>query len=351
MSILAATLPPNPPSSPTTLPVTTVLPATGLVLLLLVCVAIIGVAIWTGVFKPRQVIAPDRVPPGRGELAVFLVMAGGFLLWLFLQAFYASYRLQQILLPSSTAPAILDLSLLSPADYAVLATAPSAAALIVLLIGDWSISPGLLDRLGIAPRHLTTSLRPGGIAVLFVVPFMLATTVILEAVYNALRYEHPKEHELLKIMGESSSLAVRGLLIVGATVMAPLFEEVVFRGHLQSLVRSILARMGLRHSAASALSEEADPELASSWELGVVPYQPADASARWIPSVAANWLAIVLTSICFALVHPAWTWPVIFVLSLCLGYAYERTQKLWVPIIIHASFNLVSTILFLATSG
>ncbi len=54
---------------------------------------------------------------------------------------------------------------------------------------------------------------------------------------------------------------------------------------------------------------------------------------------------------CFSLVHPAWMFPVIFLLALCLGYAYERTQNLWVPIIIHAGFNAASTIAFLLISG
>ena len=34
-------------------------------------------------------------------------------------------------------------------------------------------------------------------------------------------------------------------------------------------------------------------------------------------------------------------------LSLCLGYAYERTRNLWVSIIIHASFNAASVVMFL----
>jgi membrane protease YdiL (CAAX protease family) len=36
--------------------------------------------------------------------------------------------------------------------------------------------------------------------------------------------------------------------------------------------------------------------------------------------------------------------PLIFVLSLCLGYAYERTGNLWVPITIHALFNTIETV-------
>jgi membrane protease YdiL (CAAX protease family) len=60
-----------------------------------------------------------------------------------------------------------------------------------------------------------------------------------------------------------------------------------------------------------------------------------------------RWLAVVITSVIFAVVHPLWMAPLIFVLSICLGYAYERTGNLWVPIVMHALFNTSSTIVFL----
>jgi hypothetical protein len=61
----------------------------------------------------------------------------------------------------------------------------------------------------------------------------------------------------------------------------------------------------------------------------------------------ARWLAVIITSLVFAIIHPLWTAPMIFLLSLCLGYAYERTGSLWVPIIMHAMFNTSSTVMFL----
>jgi hypothetical protein len=65
------------------------------------------------------------------------------------------------------------------------------------------------------------------------------------------------------------------------------------------------------------------------------------------PTNAQTWCAIIITSMIFASVHPQWSQPVIFVLSVCLGYAYERTGNLWVPITIHAGFNTLSTAVFL----
>ena len=60
-----------------------------------------------------------------------------------------------------------------------------------------------------------------------------------------------------------------------------------------------------------------------------------------------TWLAIVITSLLFAAVHPLWMWPPIFFLSLGLGYCYERTGNLWTSITVHCLFNSVSTFLYL----
>jgi membrane protease YdiL (CAAX protease family) len=39
--------------------------------------------------------------------------------------------------------------------------------------------------------------------------------------------------------------------------------------------------------------------------------------------------------------------PPIFVLALCLGFAYERTGSLWVTMSIHALFNGFQTLFYL----
>jgi hypothetical protein len=78
---------------------------------------------------------------------------------------------------------------------------------------------------------------------------------------------------------------------------------------------------------------------------------PAPQAPPIVPPVWASWVAILATSALFALVHPTWTWPAIFLLAVCLGYAYERTGNLWVPVVIHAAFNATSTVLFLYGGG
>lgn len=87
--------------------------------------------------------------------------------------------------------------------------------------------------------------------------------------------------------------------VLGVTVGAPIIEEFIYRGFIQSGVLR-LTRSGP--------------------------------------------VAVVLTSLMFAMAH----WSAVeghalvtlFVLSLCFGMAMEKTGRLWVPILMHAAFNI-----------
>jgi membrane protease YdiL (CAAX protease family) len=142
---------------------------------------------------------------------------------------------------------------------------------------------------------------------LVVFPIVIGCGFLLENLYNAIGYKHPLSHDLLTAIKGEQNVGMKALQIFGAAIVAPAFEEYLFRGHIQT---ALVRLFGPR-------------------------------------SIARVWLAILVTSVLFAGVHPAWMAPLIFVLALCLGYAYERTGNLWVPIVIHACFNTLETILFL----
>ena len=68
--------------------------------------------------------------------------------------------------------------------------------------------------------------------------------------------------------------------------------------------------------------------------------------------VRSRWIAVFLTSFVFVLAH----WGVLpeggkhalaplFVLSVALGAAYERTGRLGVPMVMHAAFNTLNIVL------
>jgi uncharacterized protein len=117
------------------------------------------------------------------------------------------------------------------------------------------------------------------------------------------------------------------------TFMAPVFEELAFRGFLL-------------------------PSLASAWDWlqGNKDVAAPDRDPRW--SFAALFASCTLTSIAFALVHAdqlAHAWApllVLFAVSLVLCGVRLWTQSLAASTMIHATYNgTIFTIVFFVTGG
>lgn len=59
-----------------------------------------------------------------------------------------------------------------------------------------------------------------------------------------------------------------------------------------------------------------------------------------------KWIAIIVTSLVFGIVHGTIIWAIYtFIFSLCLIYIFERTKSLWGCILFHMSFNLVGAVM------
>ena len=112
-----------------------------------------------------------------------------------------------------------------------------------------------------------------------------------------------QQHEELELIAAHSQLSVRVLIIITAVAVVPVFEEMLFRGLFQTMIRSLLdARKGA-------------------------------------------WLSIIISSGLFTAAHYEPThWPALFALSVCMGYAYEKSGSLFRPIFIHSLFNATSII-------
>ncbi len=112
-----------------------------------------------------------------------------------------------------------------------------------------------------------------------------------------------QQHEQLTLMAEYSQLPLRILIIIVAVIIAPLLEELLFRGLFQTTIRSFFK---IRNGA---------------------------------------WPAIGISSVLFTTIHVnAEHWPALFVLGVCMGYAYEKSGSLFRPIFIHSVFNTASII-------
>ena len=104
-----------------------------------------------------------------------------------------------------------------------------------MLLANAVLRPLGLTRMGLSPDVLRRGLVQGLIGGIIVVPFIFFVAEATQLVWQVIHYEHPKEHDLLRLMGQSDHL-IEVVLIASAVLVAPLFEELLFRGHLQTVV-------------------------------------------------------------------------------------------------------------------
>jgi membrane protease YdiL (CAAX protease family) len=189
---------------------------------------------------------------------------------------------------------------LSDARLGIIAAAISLTVCLVasLAVAAGTFRHGLSRGLGLSPRHWICDLGRAIIGYLAVLPVCIALVVLFTYLFELYNLT-PQTHPVLKYM-HAFSPSWRVLAVIEAVVLAPLAEEMFFRGIVQSFFRRAF------HSPR---------------------------------------LAILLASAIFAVVHHGsepQALPSLFALALVLGYNYERTGRLISPILIHAIFNAVS---------
>jgi len=130
-----------------------------------------------------------------------------------------------------------------------------------------------------------------------------------------------QQHQQLKLITENPQLLSRILITVTAVIIAPLLEEMLFRGLFQTTIRSYFSFFH------SLLVQQNKPE----------EQQTTDSNGAWP--------AIIISSVLFTVTHDnPGHWPALFVLGVCMGYAYEKSGSLFRPIFIHSIFNAISVI-------
>jgi membrane protease YdiL (CAAX protease family) len=244
-------------------------------------------AVWLahGVIKPSKFRLSGS--PGRANTLTPIHILLVFLVWQ--------------LTPKFALDAFNSVFQLGPTQTTIIVgiTIQLTALLAGLAVAAYSFDNGVVRGMGFTPRRwFNDSIRSvvGVTAILPVCIFLL-----LVATWLILRWEPDRvvTHQFLKILTNRSTPQIwRALAVLIAVVLAPLGEEVLFRGLLQSMFRRYL------HSP---------------------------------------WAAVICTSILFAAVHftVLQSLPALFALSLALGYNYERTGRLYSPIMIHMLFNSV----------
>lgn len=177
---------------------------------------------------------------------------------------------------------------------------------------------------------------------------------VLALIATRLAGRKPDEHELVRVIQSQGTPVDWALVVLVAVVLAPLLEELLFRGILQPwLARRSWGGLAATLAAFVLALPQADKQ-GLALPVFLIALTPGLFYAEWL---AWRWLpvsngapAIYGTSLLFAMSHGGvWPSPVpLFVLSLGLGYVAYRTQGLVAPIVIHALFNgvTIATLLF-----
>lgn len=193
-----------------------------------------------------------------------------------------------------------------------------------LLLMGWTTRPRA--ELGLAaPRRAADALL-GAACALFLAPVVFLIQLVAVQIWK------PTEHPLQRMLLESNDPTVLVLAFVSAVILAPIAEEMLFRGIFQGW----LERMANRKPS----PVPAGPELLDPVETPTVPSPPGR---------AASAAALLIPAVLFAAVHGTqWPAPIpLVVLALGLGFLYRRTGGLIAPIAMHATFNGISTVLLI----
>jgi membrane protease YdiL (CAAX protease family) len=278
----------------------------------------------SGVFRGRRILGPPRV--AADERSVFFAI-------LFLMT-VGSGVMSTALLAQLPVDQHWKLILGTSAFYGVGA--------LVMVLGNALLRERGLEKFGLTLRLLPRGLWQGALALFALLPVVYVVSAVVDWSARALEMPIP-QHELLIKLTEGLTVTKAVLLIVVAVVGAPLFEELLFRGVMQTfLVRVLGGRQAEVGEAGVPMTAPVDDSPMSRIERAEA--TPQRASQR----ILARWMSIVITALIFAAVHgqPLWI-PPLMALAIGMGYMYERTGNLWIPVVMHALFNGLQIVLFL----
>jgi membrane protease YdiL (CAAX protease family) len=208
--------------------------------------------------------------------------------------------------------------------------------------------------LGLSRAELGQNVAIGGIA------FLLITPLVMVVNYDAQLLFEPEEHPLERMLRQETGVWGFVLAYISASILAPLAEELMFRGVLQAWLSKIFNRKTVDGPApepgrdvlpGDATTPSGVSQVGSTTGLRWIPRPPSFLSFGGSGTPSYRALPVVVTSLLFASAHFAQmpTPFAIFVLSLVLGLLYEHTGSLVPSLVLHSLFNAFNTTILLVS--
>lgn len=298
--------------------------------LLFIVVAVGSLAGWGWIVRRRQTTGQSLVKPRLQQepywsFAEFFV-GFGLMLICSTAAILTARRYLAAGSPDGVTPLDSEDVTITSHDLVVTSIAGSTAQLLVLF--SLMVWMGLtrreyLVRWGLWPSW--SDVRLGLIASLFILPPILMLAQLLD--WYVQEYEHP----VLDAVKQQPTLAVFLSMTFSAAIVAPIFEEFLFRGLLQGSIQKLTRRLAFERQAAEqeldrpTISETVSPAEVASWP----------------------WNAVLVSSATFAIMHLGnGAAPIaLFFFAVALGYLYRQTGRLWPCITVHFTLNLFSMVI------
>jgi len=258
------------------------------------------IVLW--LFVRRGTLSPhslDAAPPRAVSLTV-IDLGVAFLLF-----FAGVFALSSALRHFGYA-AKLETRTFTPEELATVSLLQHAiqAAVVLYLLIRVALQPRGWREWGLVPRSPGREVKLGLLALLAAVPLVMGVTSLVVVAGEWLGLKAPATgHEMLKVMTDSPSPVALAMLLVSAVILAPLMEETIFRGLVQTVLKDYCRD--------------------------------------------ARWTLVLVSALIFTVIHlssSAWqVMPGLFVLGVMLGWLYERTGSLLPGLLLHVGFNAVNS--------
>jgi membrane protease YdiL (CAAX protease family) len=279
-------------------------------------------------------------------------------------------------------PDVVDEEKLPLADKGMLIWANIGISLAIIAVGLPLLAlrtGGSWFDFGLSSRGLWSNVRLGLIGFVMLAPPVYAIQGLL------VKFWQPSKHPMMEMFKTSPDAGFFVVLVIAAAVVAPIFEELIFRVLLQGFLEKVFSfrgqpqdfvlemLFGWRPSPAplpapavpllpptSAEGESGITYIAAAANPDYNPYTPAPIVAEGREPIVladfadggnqpelrgvAAWAPIVISSAIFALLHYSHgpDWVALTLLAAGMGYLYQRTHSVIPSLVVHALLNGLS---------